>query len=262
MEQRRRRSGAELPPKGNTNLEFLAEGNFIPLAAALRLCPLAEIGNQRQSNERKRMKTKLIWMKAVLAGLSAPVMILCGCSTVSVTTDYDHTANFANYRTYALEPPPKAPPLSPSADAALRTTLRQNLAARGITEVTAADKPDLAVVPHAKLQQKYSVEQYSGWGYGPAGWPYYGGYYGVWYGAPYTYSTINTYTEGTLILDFVDTSNQKLVFRGTGTGTVGSAESNAENIRQAVEKIVAKLPASTQPIAGNYESVTTAAAAP
>src|SRR6266481_54563 len=174
------------------------------------------------------MKTKLIIMKAMSAVVVlavAPLIILTGCSTVSVTTDYDHTANFAKYRTYALEPPPKAPTLSPSADAALRTTLRQDLAARGITEVTPADKPDLAVVPHAKLQQKVSVEQYSGWGYGPGGWPYYGGYYGVWYGAPYTYSTINTYTEGTLILDFVDTSNQKLVFRGIGTGTVGSAES-------------------------------------
>jgi hypothetical protein len=218
--------------------------------------------DHRQSNKRKIMKTKLISMKALLAGLSAPVMILCGCSTVSVTTDYDHTANFGNYHSYALEPPPKAPAFSPSTDAALRTTLRQGLAARGITEVTPGDKPDLAVVPHAKLEQKYSVEQYSGWGYGPGGWPYYGGSYGVWYGAPYTYNTIDTYTEGTLILDFVNTSNKKLVFRGIGKGTVGSAENNAEKVREAVEKIVAKLPASTQPIAANYEPVTTAAATP
>jgi hypothetical protein len=84
----------------------------------------------------------------------------------------------------------------------------------------------------------------------------------MWYGAPYNYSTINTYTEGPLILDFVDTSNQKLIFRGIGKGTVGSAENNAEKIREAVEKIVAKLPASAQPIAGSYEPVTTAAAAP
>jgi Domain of unknown function (DUF4136) len=192
----------------------------------------------------------------------APVLILSGCSTVSVTTDYDHNANFAKYRTYAVEPPPNAPPLSPTSDAALRGALRQDLAARGIVEVAPGARPDLAVVPHAKTEQKYSVEQYSGWGYGPGGWPYYGGYYGMWYGAPYNYTTIDTYTEGTLILDFVDTSNQKLVFRGIGKGTVGSAESNAEKIREAVQKIVAKLPASAQPIAGNYESVTTAAATP
>ena len=43
-------------------------------------------------------------------------------------------------------------------------------------------------------------------------------FYGTWYGAPVTYNTISSYTEGTLILDFVDTSNQRLVFRGTGRG--------------------------------------------
>ena len=184
---------------------------------------------------------------------AAPLLLLCGCSTVSVTTDYDHAAPFGSYRTYAVEPPANVPPLSPTADSALRNALLENLGARGIREVTPGEKPDLAVVPHARLQQKYSVQQYTQWGYGPGGWPYYGGYYGMWTGAPYTYSTISSYTEGTLILDFVDTSKQKLVFRGTGTGTVsGNPESNAEKIREAVKKIVAKLlvpqPA---PVAGN-----------
>jgi hypothetical protein len=110
-----------------------------------------------------------------------------------------------------------------------------------------AEKPDLAVVPHAQLQQKYSVQQYTSWGYGPGMWPYYGGYYGVWAGAPYTYSTINSYTEGTLILDFVDLSKQKLVFRGIGTGTVSAnTESNADKIREAVKKIVEKIPTQGQ----------------
>jgi hypothetical protein len=208
------------------------------------------------------MNTKFTKRIGILAGFVAPVLILSGCSTVSVTTDYDHTANFAKYRTYALEPPPKAPALSPSADAALRTTLREDLAARGITEVPPGNHPDLAVVPHVRTQQKYDVQQYTSWGYGPGGWPYYGGYYGVWYGAPYTYNTINTYTEGTLILDFVDTSNQKLVFRGVGKATVSNKpEANADKIREAVSKIVASLPATAQPVAA-YEPVTTAAATP
>jgi hypothetical protein len=166
-----------------------------------------------------------------VAGM-ALVTLLSGCSTVSVTTDYDHSAPFGNYRTYALEPPTNVPPLSPSADTALRNSLRD---------------PDLAVVPHMQLQQKHSVQQYTQWGYGPGVWPYYGGYYGVWAGAPYTYSTIHSYTEGTLILDFVDTAKRKLVFRGIGRATVGSPESNAKKIEEAVKKIVAKLPPATQP---------------
>jgi hypothetical protein len=183
---------------------------------------------------------------ANLVVLTVSVMILSSCSTVTVTTDYDHSAPFGTYRTYAVEPPANVPPLSPTADAALRSALQENLAARGIREVTAGEKPDLAVVPHTKVQQKYSVQQYTQWGYAPGVWPYYGGYYGVWAGAPYTYSTINSYTEGTLILDFVDSSKQKLVFRGIGTATVsGDTESNAEKIREAVKKIVAKFPPAT-----------------
>jgi hypothetical protein len=203
------------------------------------------------------MKTKPVITKSMLAlgaiGAVTAVMTLSGCSTVSVKTDYDHTANFGSYRTYALEPPANTPSLSPSSDGALRSTLNASLAAKGIREVGMGDRPDLAVVPHAKTQQKYSVEQYTSWGYGPGVYPYYGGYYGVWYGAPYTYNTINSYTEGTLVLDFVDTARKKLAFRGVATATVGSSESNAEKIREAVQKIVEKIPTvpQSQPIAGN-----------
>ena len=209
----------------------------------------------------KTMKTLKM---AILAGLTGPIMILCGCSTVRVTTDHDPTVNFAKFRTYALEPPPKAPSLSPSADAALRSTLNESLGARGIREVGLGDRPDLAVVPHVRTERRYNVQQWTSWGYGPGVWPYSGGFYGMWYGAPVTYNTISSYTEGTLLLDFVDTSNQRLVFRGTGTGTVSTRpERNADKIRESVEKIVARIPTTGPgPVAGNYESVTTAAATP
>jgi hypothetical protein len=185
-------------------------------------------------------------MASLVAG-AALVTLLSACSTVSVTGDYDHSAPWGSYRTYAIEPPANVPPLSPTADSAMRSALREDLGARGIREVAPTENPDLAVVPHAQLQQKYSVQQYTQWGYGPGAWPYAGGYYHPWVGAPQTYNTINSYTEGTLILDFVDTSSKKLVYRGIGKGTVGSTESNAEKVREAVKKIVAKLPIGAQP---------------
>jgi hypothetical protein len=190
------------------------------------------------------MKTTQIAIPAICTSF---VMLLCGCASVTVTTDYDRSIPFGTYHTYALEPPPQAPPFSPSADAALRNTLRETLAAKGIREVPTTDKPDLAVVPHITLQQKSSVQQYTDWGYRGGAWPYYGGYYGVWAGAPTTYTTINNYTEGTLLLDFVDNSKQKLVFRGVGKGTMENPESNAKKIEEAVRKIVEKFPAPTQP---------------
>jgi len=72
--------------------------------------------------------------------------------------------------------------------------------------------------------------------------PYGYGYYGMWAGAPRTYTDVSQYTEGTLILDFVDAKTKKLVFRGIGTGTVSDPETNAERIKEAVEKIVNDFP--------------------
>lgn len=176
--------------------------------------------------------------------LSSAIAAACafaGCSTVTVTTDYDRSAPFAKYQTYSLAPAAKGQTLAPSSEAALRDTLRTELAARGIREATGG-KGDLAVVRHAFLQQKVSVQQYTDWGYGYAGWPYGYGHYGVWAGGPRTYTDINQYTEGTLILDFVDTRTNKLVFRGTGKATVDKQPGNARKVAAAVEKIVAELP--------------------
>lgn len=170
--------------------------------------------------------------------LLAAVLFLTACSTVSVTTDFDHLAPFSQYHTYALVPSNQQISLSPSVDAALRDALRANLARHGITETS--ENADLHVVRHVSTREKLSVHQSTDWGY--ASMPYGYGYYGMWAGAPRTYTDVSQYTEGTLILDFVDAKTKKLVFRGIGTGTVSDPETNAERIKEAVEKIVKDFP--------------------
>jgi len=182
-------------------------------------------------------------MKKISKIVSALALcLLSACSTVTVKTDYDHTTSFAKYKTYGLAPASKGQMLSPSGEAALRNALQTGLAAKGIHPSTSG-KPDLAVVRVVVLQQKTSVQQYTEWGYGTNGtWPYGYGAYSMWSGAPLTYVDVNQYTEGTLILDFVDTHTGKLVFRGTGKAVVGSTDSNARKVKEAVEKIVAGIP--------------------
>src|SRR6186713_2100227 len=103
--------------------------------------------------------------KHIAAKLSAVVAAcaLSACSTVTVTTDYDHSASFGKYKTYVLAPPSKGQGLSPSGEAALRDALRTELAPRGLTEV-AGGKPDLAIVRHVFFQEKTSVQQYTDMG--------------------------------------------------------------------------------------------------
>ena len=181
-------------------------------------------------------------MKNSLQFLAAFVLacVFPGCAAVTVTTDYDHAANFANYKTYALTPPHHSSIMSPTGEAALRDALRAALSSRGLTEVT-PQKAELDIVRHVFVQEKVSAQQWSDWGY-RGSWPYSFGSYGMWNGAPVTYTDISVYGEGTLILDFVDARTKKLVFRGVGKAVVGGPESNAGKIREAVAKIVAAYP--------------------
>ena len=186
------------------------------------------------------------FMKKILNLLSATALIClfaaCETTAVNVATDYDHAANFAKYKIYTLAPSTRGQTMAPVSEQALRDALRTELAARDITEAP-GKTADLNVVRHVFIQAKVSVEQYTDWGYLHGGaWPYGYGYYGMWRGAPITYTDVNQYDEGTLILDFVDARTKKLVFRGTGKAVVGGPEANAAKIREAVKKIVAAYP--------------------
>jgi hypothetical protein len=191
------------------------------------------------------MKTPIAKLLALTA-----VFTLAACSTVTVTTNYDHSAAFGKYKTYTLAPSPNGQKLSPRSEEVLRNAIRSQLAARGVKEAKTG-KGDIAIVRHIFTQDKVTVRQYTDWGYGSGvgygsssggGWPYAYGSYGMWAGAPSTYQDTSKYTEGTLVLDVVDTHTNKLVFRGTATALVGRQAKNASNIEKAVAKMVAALP--------------------
>lgn len=165
--------------------------------------------------------------------LAASVFALAACSSVSVKTDFDQSIAFAQYRSYSLVASDEPIGLSPSGEAALTATLRNQLAARGVAE--AGDKADLHIVRHITTKDKIRINSSS------AGGPYRYGRYGAWAGGP-QYTDVSQYTEGTLILDFVDAKTNQLVFRGIASGTVGDPQANAAKIKEAVEKIVADYP--------------------
>ena len=54
---------------------------------------------------------------------------------------------------------------------------------------------------------------------------------------------VQQYTEGSLLIDFVDNRTHKIIFRGLGQAAVSSsADGNAAAIQEAVNKIVAAYP--------------------
>jgi Domain of unknown function (DUF4136) len=166
------------------------------------------------------------------------LVILCtlvACSTtpsVSVKTDYDHAAVFGKYHTYALDT--SSIGLSATGSEALQSSLRSSLAERGLKE--SGKNSDIYIVATVFTQEKLSVMPSGGYTVYPSR---YGSYR---MGTVAMNTEVRQYTEGTLVIDFVDRKTHKIVFRGVGQAGVGSTERNAAAIRAAVSKIVAAYP--------------------
>jgi hypothetical protein len=166
---------------------------------------------------------------AILCALAA-----CDTTTpVTVNTAADPTAVFGKYHTYAIDTASIG--LSATGNAALQSALRSSLAAKGLKE--SGGKSDLYIVPAVYTREKLNVMPGGGYTVFPSA---YGGY--RMGGAVALNAGVQTYSEGTLVIDFVDRKTHRVVYRGSGQAAVGSTERNANAITEAVNKIVANYP--------------------
>jgi Domain of unknown function (DUF4136) len=169
--------------------------------------------------------------------LPVAITLLAACATtpsVSVQTDYDHSISFGRYHTYVCDA--AAAGLNPDNSLVLAESLRSSLATRGLKE-SSASSADLYVIPRVRTKEQVHFLPTRNVTYYPSHY----GQYGSWSRMTLP-ADVTQYTEGTLILDFVDRKTHKLVFRGAGTGVIGNTERNAAAIKKAVNQIVAQFP--------------------
>ena len=108
------------------------------------------------------MRKKLI--PAVLAIVLAPALLLAQ----KVSYDYNKTANFASFKTYAHKDGTKVG--QPLIDDRIVAAIETELAAKGLTK--SESNPDVFVVYHIAFDQEKDISTYSsgyGGGYGPYG---------------------------------------------------------------------------------------------
>lgn len=163
--------------------------------------------------------------------LPVALVALGGC--VSVRSSTSPSAELARYRTFAwyVAPVPNSEQTrfqrSP-AGAMVRDRIARDLATRGIHE--SPDHPDFFVAYHTRLQQRLDVND---WGYPTVFW-----------GAPPGPVTLDEYTQGTLVVDFIDPHTGQVFWRGTATSVVNHPENpNMEKLADAVDKVMKKYPA-------------------
>jgi hypothetical protein len=166
------------------------------------------------------------------------VVFTASCSSIKVSSDFDKTAGFTSYKTYAFTPEALALPLDDINRNRLLGAVEKELTAKGFTK---SDNPDVLInlTIKTKTQQTATATNSGGYGYG-AGYRYgYGG------GFSTTYINYDTYVDGTLFIDMIDATKKQLVWQGRGTKTIdedASQQRREENINYAVKQIFVKYP--------------------
>lgn len=175
------------------------------------------------------------YLCAALVVLLAPALAVAQ----KVTYDYDKTADFAGYRTYAHKAGTEVG--QPLIDQRIVAAIDAELAAKGFTKVES--NPDVFVVYHMAFDKEKDISTYSsgyGGGYGPYGW----GWGGGWAGGTTT-TQVRDILIGTLVIDIADAAKSQLAWRGMGVKEVNvqaKPDKRDKSIASAVKKILKNYP--------------------
>jgi len=173
-----------------------------------------------------------------LTALATAILLSACASGPEIMSDYDHSIDFSQYRTYNFFNPMgiENPNYSTIYGQVFRDALSREMNARGYR---LADDPDLLLNVSARLQDKTQVTTYAD-PY-PGYYGYRRGFYDPWMGYPYGTSThVSQYTEGTVNVDMVDARAKRMVWEGVGVGRVKEGRSN-EEVRQVISDGVARM---------------------
>ena len=171
--------------------------------------------------------------------LIVPILVIgfLGCSSVSVSTDYDTGVDFSGYKTYKWGTAKDPNDVLLQNQLVLKRVYEAidiTLGSNGFTKVSS--NPDFVVYPHAGTKEKTDV---TSWGYGYGGW---------WGAGPYMGGgniDVTQYTEGTLYIDMVDMKNNQLMWRGVGKGILGDTSTpfeSSKKVDDAVAQILKDFP--------------------
>jgi hypothetical protein len=167
------------------------------------------------------------------------VLTMASCSSVKVAYDFDKQADFTKYKTYAFTEDVAKLPVDDLNRGRIITAVETELAAKGFSK---SDNPDVLIDIFVTAKKRTeAVANTSGTGYR-------GGYYGRYgYGGGFATTTVsyNDYVDGTLLINMVDKSTEKIAWQGRGTRTIdedASASKREQNINYAVKQIFTNYP--------------------
>ncbi len=188
------------------------------------------------------------------------LMVLAGCSKITVQSEFDGAAPFASYHSFHWRilpdtittgtPETTANEMllnSPRLNERITSSIEQELEGRGIRRME-GDSADVHVAYFLRISRKSEVSQW----YSNSGQPYdswhpgnhlgYG--YNEWKKGQEPAVLNRNYSQslqGTLVIDVIDARTDTLVWRGIGSGAI-KAENPGEKVPEVVRKIMKSFP--------------------
>ena len=169
------------------------------------------------------------------------------CSGVRTHYDFDPSVDFSTWRTYAWYPSGSPPTGDPRLDSPLfhgriEAALDRALGERGYGRMEDRT-PDFFLNYHLSTEERLDVRTMNR---GYVGGPHGRGWGGAgWGGVGWTETTVNEYEEGTLVIDFIDTSSRRLAWRGSGTRRLSRdprPDRVTQRVNEAVDEILTQFP--------------------
>jgi Domain of unknown function (DUF4136) len=162
------------------------------------------------------------------------VLVMLGAAFAQhVQTDFDHQANFSQYKTYSWQ---EIKPANSLWDARIKNAVDAQLAAKGWTQVASGGDVAVVAVKTSKTQRTLQTF-YDGFG-GGWGWRRFGGG-----GFGDATTTEQDYKVGTLVIDLYDAKTKQLIWRGSAQDTLSDkATKNEKNLDKGVAKMFKPFP--------------------
>jgi len=176
--------------------------------------------------------------------IATTVLLLAACSHTP-DWDYDQSANFSNFKTFAwvkdasLTKDVKNYQINPIMEKRVREAVNSDLTQKGLSMV-AIDKADVLINYHASVDKKIDIDTFSN--HYSATWNHWRKPWGT---SIHTDNKVREYEVGTLIIDIVDQSSNQLIWRGAKEGRLKKnqkPEKRTQVINETVINILSNFP--------------------
>ncbi|MEH6686835.1 MAG: DUF4136 domain-containing protein [Halopseudomonas sabulinigri] len=175
------------------------------------------------------------------------VLLIAACQGAAVQPDYDVSRNFGDYRTWQFDDPAVSsrPENDPRLTGELtservKDSVSNQMELRGLRPPAAGQSADLKVKAYLMIENRQDNVSTSFGGYWGTGW-------GGFWGGPSIQTQSVDYKELILQIDMLDSSDGKLVWRGSESESMSERPQTPAKREEQINRLVGKILGSFPP---------------